>query len=115
MDPCGIGNRVPILADIRSSKAADISAFGIFSQRYERGSILVTTNLPFDEWTEVFGSERLTGALLDRLTHHVHILEMNGESYRLRGSRENTVSQPLDQPVVDEVHDIRRVPAGGPV
>ena len=53
--------------------------FEVFSQRYERGSILVTTNLPFDEWTEVFGSERLTGALLDRLTHHVHILEMNGE------------------------------------
>ena len=42
----------------------------------------MTTNLPFDEWTEVFGSERLTGALLDRLTHHVHILEMNGDSYR---------------------------------
>ena len=58
--------------------------FKVFSQRYERGSILVTTNLPFDEWTEVFGSERLTGALLDRLTHHVHILEMNGESYRSR-------------------------------
>ena len=61
--------------------------FEVFSQRYERGSILVTTNLPFDEWTEVFGSERLTGALLDRLTHHVHILEMNGESYRLKRSR----------------------------
>ena len=45
------------------------------------------SNLPFDEWTEVFGSERLTGALLDRLTHHVHILEMNGESYRLKHSR----------------------------
>lgn len=43
----------------------------------------MTSNLPFDEWTAVFGSERLTGALLDRLTHHVHILEMNGESYRL--------------------------------
>ena len=50
--------------------------FEVFSQRYERGSTLVTTNLPFDEWTEVFGSERLTGALLDRLTHHVHIVEM---------------------------------------
>ena len=59
----------------------------VFSQRYERGSVLVTTNLPFDEWTEVFGSERLTGALLDRLTHRVHILEMNGESYRLKQSR----------------------------
>lgn len=61
--------------------------FEVFSQRYERGSVLVTSNLPFDEWTSVFGSERLTGALLDRLTHHVHILEMNGESYRLKTSR----------------------------
>ena len=72
--------------------------FEVFNQRYERGSILVTTNLPFDEWTEVFGSERLTGALLDRLTHHVHILEMNGESYRLKHSRENVVSQAPDGP-----------------
>ena len=66
--------------------------FEVFSQRYEQGSILVTTNLPFDEWTEVFGSERLTGALLDRLTHHVHILEMNGDSYRLRHSAAHEVS-----------------------
>ena len=63
--------------------------FEVFSQRYERGSILVTTNLPFDEWTEVFGSGRLTGALLDCLTHDVHILEMNGDSYRLKRSRES--------------------------
>ena len=62
--------------------------FEVFRQRYQRGSTMVTTNLPFDEWTEVFGSERLTGALLDRLTHHVHILEMNGECYRLKRSRE---------------------------
>ena len=54
--------------------------------------------LIIDEWTEVFGSERLTGALLDRLTHHVHILEMNGDSYRLKRSRENSVSQPSDEP-----------------
>ena len=72
--------------------------FEVFSQRYERGSILVTTNLPFDERTEVFGSERLTGALLDRLTHHVRILEMNGESYRLMRSREGVVSQTQDEP-----------------
>ena len=52
--------------------------------------MLVTSNLPFDEWTEVFGSERLTGALLDRLTHHVHILEMNGESFRLKQSKTKT-------------------------
>ena len=69
------------------SKTGAELLFEIFSQRYERGSTLVTSNLPFDEWTEVFGSERLTGALLDRLTHHVHILEMNGESYRLNQSR----------------------------
>jgi DNA replication protein DnaC len=61
--------------------------FEVFSQRYERGSVIVTSNLPFDEWTSMFGSERLTGALLDRLTHHVHILEMNGDSYRLKVSQ----------------------------
>ena len=70
--------------------------FEVFSQRYERGSVLVTTNLPFDEWTDVFGSERLTGALLDGLTHHVHILKMNGESYRLKGSRQNAASHSPD-------------------
>jgi hypothetical protein len=70
------------------SKTGAELLFEVFSQRYERGSILVTSNLPFDEWTEVFGSERLTGALLDRLTHRVHILEMNGESYRLKQSRQ---------------------------
>jgi DNA replication protein DnaC len=69
------------------SKTGAELLFEVFSQRYERGSILVTSNLPFDEWTEVFGSERLTGALLDRLTHHVHILEMNGESFRLKQSK----------------------------
>jgi DNA replication protein DnaC len=69
------------------SKSGAELLFEIFGQRYERGSTLVTSNLPFDEWTEVLGGERLTGALLDRLTHHVHILEMNGESYRLAQSR----------------------------
>jgi DNA replication protein DnaC len=61
--------------------------FEVFSQRYESGSVLVTSNLPFEEWTSIFGSERLTGALLDRLTHHVHILELNGDSYRLKQSK----------------------------
>ena len=69
------------------SKTGAELLFEIISQRYERGSIIITSNLPFDEWTEVFGSERLTGAILDRLTHHVHILEMNGDSFRLRQSR----------------------------
>ena len=52
-----------------------------------RAATIVTSNLPFQEWTSVFASERLTGALLDRITHHVHILEMNAESYRLKQSR----------------------------
>jgi DNA replication protein DnaC len=71
--------------------------FEVFSRRYERGATLITSNLPFDEWTSVFGSERLTGALLDRLTHHVHILEFNGESYRLAMSkqRRRTPSTPV--------------------
>ena len=71
------------------SKTGAELLFEVFSQRYERGSVLVTSNLPFVEWTEVFGSERLTGALLDRLTHHVDILEMNGDSYRLKHSRKS--------------------------
>lgn len=69
------------------SKTGAELLFEVISQRYERGSIIITSNLPFDEWTEIFGSERLTGALLDRLTHHVHILEMNGDSFRLKQSR----------------------------
>ena len=70
------------------SKTGAELLFEVFSQRYERGSVLTTSNLPFDEWTEIFGSERLTGALLDRLTHHVNILEMNGDSFRLKQSRQ---------------------------
>jgi len=75
------------------SKAGAEMLFEIFSQRYERGSTLVTSNLPFTEWTEVLGSERLTGALLDRLTHHVHILEMNGDSYRLKTSKQKRAAE----------------------
>ena len=69
------------------SKTGAELLFELISQRYERGATLITSNLPFDEWTETFGSERLTGALLDRLTHHVNILEMNGESYCLGQSK----------------------------
>jgi DNA replication protein DnaC len=65
------------------SKTGAELLFEVFSQRYESGSLIVSSNLPFEEWPQVFGCSRLTGALLDRLTHHVHILEMNGPSYRL--------------------------------
>lgn len=58
--------------------------FETISHRYERASTLITGDLPFDEWTEILGSERLTGALLDRITHHVHIPELNADSYRPR-------------------------------
>ena len=74
------------------SRSAAELLFEIFSQRYERGATLVTSNLPFNEWTEILGTERLTGALLDRLTHHIHILEMNGESYRLKESKQTRKS-----------------------
>lgn len=69
------------------SKTGAELLFEVISQCYERGSLIITSNLPFDEWTQIFASERLTGALLDRLTHHIHILEMNGESFRLKQSR----------------------------
>ena len=60
--------------------------FQVFAERYERGSILLTSNLAFSDWTQVFQGERMTAALLDRLTHRCHIFEMNGESYRFRES-----------------------------
>ena len=71
--------------------------FEVFSKSYERGSAIVTSNLPFEDWTSVLGSERLTGALLDRLTHQVSILTMNGDSYRLKQSadRRRTRSGPF--------------------
>ncbi len=73
--------------------------FGFISQRYQRGSLIITTNLAFAEWTEVFGDPRLTSALLDRMTHHCHILEFSGKSYRFRQSLERQtagVSLPAD-------------------
>jgi len=60
--------------------------FQVFADRYERGSLLITSNLAFSEWAQVFQGERMTAALLDRLTHHCHIFDMNGESYRFRQS-----------------------------
>ena len=68
-----------------SQKGAQM-LFSFISQRYQRGSLIVTSNLGFAEWTEVFGDPRLTSALLDRLTHHCHILEFTGKSYRFRQS-----------------------------
>jgi len=66
--------------------------FTFCSELYERVATIVTTNLKFADWTQVFGDERLTAALLDRLTHHAHILELVGESYRFRQRMEQEVS-----------------------
>jgi DNA replication protein DnaC len=63
--------------------------FQVFADRYERGSLLITSNLAFSDWGQVFQGERMTAALLDRLTHHCHIFDMNGESYRFRESVKN--------------------------
>jgi DNA replication protein DnaC len=82
--------------------------FETLSQRHERGATIVTSNLPFEEWTSVFVSERLTGALLDRLTHHVHILEMNGDSYRLKQSksRRRRTTQQAEETIDPETGEI---------
>jgi len=68
------------------SKEGAEALFTFCSSRYERGSLIITTNLDFARWKEVFGDEALTGALLDRLTHRCHIIEMNGDSYRFKES-----------------------------
>ena len=68
------------------SRAGAELLFQVFADRYERGSLLITSNLPFSEWVQVFQGERMTAALLDRLTHHSQIFAMNGESYRVRES-----------------------------
>lgn len=76
------------LGYVPASKAGAELLFDLVSTAYERQSLLITTNLPFENWTEVLGSERLTGAALDRLTHRCHILEHKGESYRLKDARQ---------------------------
>jgi DNA replication protein DnaC len=68
------------------SRTAAELLFQVFADRYERSSILVTSNLPFGEWATIFQGERMTAALLDRFTHRCKIFEMNGESYRFRES-----------------------------
>lgn len=72
---------------VPASKVGAELLFAVISTAYERTSLMVTTNLPFESWTEVLGSERLTGATLDRLTHRCQIIETKGESYRLRDAR----------------------------
>jgi DNA replication protein DnaC len=81
------------------SKAGAELLFEVVSRAYEQTSLIVSTNLPFENWTEVMGSERLTGALLDRLSHRIHILEANGQSYRLKESRRRLKSS---KPILEQ-------------
>lgn len=82
------------LGYVPASKVGAELLFDVISTAYERTSIIVTTNLPFENWTEVLGSERLTGAVLDRLTHRCHIIEMRGESYRLKDAKRRRKKEP---------------------
>lgn len=75
------------LGYVPATKAGAELLFDVIAMSYERLSLIVTTNLPFENWTEVLGSERLTGAALDRLTHRCHILETRGDSYRLQDAK----------------------------
>jgi DNA replication protein DnaC len=75
------------LGYVPASKLGAELLFDVISTAYERSSVIVNTNLPFERWAEVLGSERLTGAALDRLTHRCHIIECNGESYRLKDAK----------------------------
>jgi DNA replication protein DnaC len=87
------------------SKSGAELLFEIISRAYEHHSVMLTTNLAFEQWTETFGSERLTGALLDRVTHRCHIIEANGESYRLRQARKKTKPKSKEPTTKEQIQD----------
>lgn len=93
------------LGYVPASKVGAELLFDVVSTAYERTSLIVTSNLPFESWTEVLGSERLTGATLDRLTHRCRIIETKGESYRLADakSRARRARPKSDQPIAGRV------------
>ncbi len=84
------------LGYVPASKLGAELLFDVIGTAYERTSIIVTTNLPFERWVEVLGCERLTGAALDRLTHRCHIIECNGDSYRLKDAKRRRRTGPPD-------------------
>ncbi len=92
------------LGYVPASKVGSELLFDVISTAYERTSLIVTTNLPFESWTEVLGSERLTGATLDRLTHRCRIIETKGESYRLQDAKARSrrpakpITETVDEP-----------------
>jgi DNA replication protein DnaC len=86
------------LGYVPMGKAGAELLFDVMSLAYERMSLIVTTNLPFESWTEVLDNERLTGATLDRLTHRCQIVETGGESYRLKDARRHRVAREVNKP-----------------
>lgn len=94
------------------SRAGAELLFQVFADRYERASLLINGNLPFSEWNQVFQGERMTAALLDRLTHRCHIFEMNGESFRFRESMKGRKGRKADGEGNDGKSDGRRNGAG---
>ena len=97
------------LGYVPASKVGAELLFDVISTAYERTSMIVTTNLPFESWTEVLGSERLTGATLDRLTHRCRIIETKGESYRLHDAKTRSRRRPNPDPTpnTDRPHRLR--------
>jgi DNA replication protein DnaC len=91
------------LGYVPASKLGAELLFDVISTAYERTSLIITTNLPFEQWVEVLGSERLTGAALDRLTHRCHIIECNGESYRLKDAKQRRRRPPPDESTKEAV------------
>ena len=82
----GQGGHQFLATGVRERLGAEL-LFDVISTAYERSGVIVTTNLPFEQWSEVLGSERPTGATLDRLTHRCSVIETGVESYRLRDAR----------------------------
>lgn len=102
------------LGYVPASKLGAELLFDVISGAYERTSVIVTTNLPFEQWTEVLGSERLTGATLDRLTHRCHILEATGSSYRLQDAQRRRRSRPDGRPSSQAPSETAVKPASQP-